>query len=402
MPPRFRTSFTHQQGFEDAVVFQGKVVNVNLVNWTVDCVSTFDHKRVFDVQVASPYLHYSTGEGIYAVPEIGAKVMICIPGDSTAPFVMGFVAPLEVTSGGGKETDASQLETEGASGSSQNPNGAKFSAGRMDAKPGDIVMKGRDGNFVILHRGGVLQVGAGPVSQRLFIPIENLIEDISGRYSHYSTGGSILWGMRENASDTNPPCEYQENFRVFANDKYADIRISKGNVYDPVGGDESTNVGSSVPLVVEVCVARDAFDPHTGEPNKSAQANTKFRYILDRDGNMSLRVEGNAHFNFKKKFTMTVKDQMTLRGSTLDASFSSSVTLESVGLVDINGDKVRLGKGSQPVARMGDVVKMVPGAVPITGSMVVGGVPTPFTAVMTITTPLMGVIDGPCNPKVLA
>ena len=46
------------------------------------------------------------------------------------PFVLAFVMPLEVAEGGG----------------------ASFAGGRLPSKSGDIVLRGRDGNQVVLQR----------------------------------------------------------------------------------------------------------------------------------------------------------------------------------------------------------------------------------------------------------
>src|SRR5438132_880078 len=97
MASRFRTSFTSKEGFDSPLLVQCKIANVNLVNWTVDVISTFDRKQYYEVQVASPYLHYNSGEGIYTVPDVGAICILAVPSDSAPPFVLAFIMPFTFT-----------------------------------------------------------------------------------------------------------------------------------------------------------------------------------------------------------------------------------------------------------------------------------------------------------------
>ena len=96
---RFRTSFTSTDEVLPARIVEGKVVGFNLVSWTVNVVTSFDMRRFYDIQVSSMYVHYSNGEGLYAFPEVGAKCYVCVPSDSTAPFVLSFIMPPETIDG---------------------------------------------------------------------------------------------------------------------------------------------------------------------------------------------------------------------------------------------------------------------------------------------------------------
>jgi hypothetical protein len=192
------------EGNVPANFIQGKVVNVNLVNWTVDVTAQFDRKRYFDIQVGSPYMHYSNGEGISVFPEVGAKCMVCLPSDSSPPYVSSFIMPMENTDMAAPDAPKG---TTSKSSPSATSSGASFAGGRPPAKPGDIWMRTRDDNFVILHRGGVVQIGCSELAQRLYIPLSHLIMDISNNYAHHNMGGSILWSMQEGAGMAHLPTE---------------------------------------------------------------------------------------------------------------------------------------------------------------------------------------------------
>jgi hypothetical protein len=176
-----------ESGYFPATIETARIVNVNIVDWTVDAVSEYGNRRFFDIQVMAPYLHYFNGEGIYVVPEVGA---ICYVAQSSsglmAPFfVLGFQAPPDE-----RIEEGSNLQT------------GNFRANRQVMNPGDIVLRTRDENFVMLRRGGVVQIGATPTSQRLFIPIGNVIKDMCESYNLFSLAGEMLWEVdRTDQSD---------------------------------------------------------------------------------------------------------------------------------------------------------------------------------------------------------
>lgn len=407
MAKRFFGSMMHKAGHDPARVIACRVVGVNLVNYTVDVVAQFDRVYCKDIQVGSPYLHYNQGEGIFVIPDIGAVCMVTMPSDTSPPFVSSFLAPMEVkgdtskplenpddaivtTIFGDQTADTTAVTPEGAEPSRGGPvpypeQDASFAAGRPMGKPGDIVMRGRDGNFVILHRGGVLQVGATELAQRICIPLANKILDISGTYEHMNTGGAVQWGLQEGPSVDNPPTQCMSTYRVYANDKYCDIRVARGKVYAPVGEPdgaagarddlETYQVGTKEEIVYEIDLAVGGFKAGSGDVADAGVRNrTKFRFFFDRGGNILLRSEGAAVFHVKREIKVKAKrlDLETEEGINLVAK--KGLRLEGGPLTEVVGDVVRVGAGSSPVARLGDQVT-IPLGLPITG--VLNG--SPFT-----------------------
>lgn len=147
-----------------------RIINVNIEDWTVDCISDLGNKRYFDIQVMSPYFHFANGEGVYVQPEVGALVWVCVPsgGRFAAPFVLGFQS-------------AHDSDFDG------------FRGGRQTLNPGDIMLRTRDENFIVLRRGGVVQIGATSTAQRMYIPIRNYIKDFCENYELFSFGGELTW-----------------------------------------------------------------------------------------------------------------------------------------------------------------------------------------------------------------
>ena len=405
MSTRFRTSFTAREGTDPARIVQGRVINANLNNWTVDIRSQFDRKNYHDIQVGAPYLHHNNGEGLSIFPEVGSTCMVCLPSDSSAPFVLCFIMAHEtVDSSSADAPDGTR--SHGAP--SAHATDASFAGGRPKAKPGDIFMRGRDNNFVILHRGGVLQIGSTELAQRIYIPLNNQVMDISENYAHHNAGGSVVWGLQDGPSLEKYPTSHMETLRVFANDKYADIRITRGNVYAPLpdnkGGKALAGAGLGDQLVYEVVVSPKGFIAQTGEPATGATAGaTVLRFVFDRDGNTFYRCEGNLGIKVSKKITLEVDGGFDFSTS-LDGSITAKtqLILDGTQLTWVKGQLVRLGEGKLAVARITDTVETP--VVGFTCSMVFAGAPvpnSPVSAVLTAVTPLKGAITKG-NPAVLA
>lgn len=191
-----------------------RIVNVNLEKWTVDCISEHGNKRFFEVQVMTPYLHFMNGEGIYVMPEVGCLAWICKPseGSKAAPFILGFQAGPYAEDG--------------------------FKSGRQSLNPGDIMMRTRDENFIILRRGGVVQIGATPTAQRIYVPIQNVIRDFCENYQLFTFGGEMVWktGRNEETTKGDAPTVFEIHAKQKANDPLhvADLSIGSHGEDDPL------------------------------------------------------------------------------------------------------------------------------------------------------------------------
>lgn len=411
MASRFRTSFTHKEGAEAALIVQGRVVGVNVVKWTVDVVAQFDRKQYFNIQVAAPYLHHSNGEGAYAMPEVGATCMVCLPSDSSPPFVLAFLMAHEMVNDAADDAPAGTVSHGAAV---PNATDASFAGGRPKTTPGSIHFRTRDGNFVTLHRGGVLQIGATELAQRVYIPLSNLITDISENYEHHNSAGSVKWGLQDGPSKDQLPAQWMQTFRVFAADKYADVKIAAGRVFSPVpepdGGTAlaaaGVGQGDNNPIIFEVSVSPKGFVAESGElADSSTVKNSVLKFTFDRKGNLLHRAEGNVSFVFKKKLTIKVTGDMdiTTAGAGRLAA-SSGMDIDGGAYAHVKGDVVRLGPGQLAVARRGDVVSMPLVAAPVLlqfFSMPVPGAPIACTLTTVPGTPFAGtIVTG--NSKVLA
>lgn len=362
----FRTSYFQPEGVVGAIIIEGVVIDINLTLWTVDVASKFDQKQYFNIQIGSPYLHSNFGEGIYVMPDLGAKCHVCIPSDGPPPFVLDFIMPAETIPQAGPQDISSDSSSD-----------STFAGGRSRAKPGDIYIKGRDGNFVILHRGGVLQVGCSELAQRVYIPLQNLVTDISQNYRHYNTGGSINWFLASGESETNPSTIHKETYRLLADDEKASIRVSIGPAKDFVaepsnGANSDLNqlgigTGSNNPIVFEVVLSPEQFGADKGSLEKDTSKETKLRYFFDKKGGAFLRSEGSVLLHVRKKLRIVAQDNIDI-----STNKSFTLTAKSTGRIDggdsldIRGKVTKINGGSKPVATVGSIVE-VRLTLPLTG-----------------------------------
>jgi len=329
-------------GLEPAWVETGVVANVNVKNLTIDWVSQYTGKQITDIQIMVPYLHYNNGEGFTCVPETGAICVLCFPSDDESPFVMGFLAAPELEGAEvgdvtrriddpkteTEEAEEGQAKTKGTtSGGSTAPTAnlsdASYRAGRPMLNPGDMLWQGRDENFVILRRGGVLQIGATRIAQRIYLPIRNFIRDFCENYELNTAAGSLSWETLR--QDDNPsgdaPTELVLLAREHAQDKKASIKISVGSLEKadkPPGGDTS---------FIEVVIAPESIAADDGKVSGTPE----YVIRIDKSGNTYLMQAGKRTVEVKgaDKLTVSGNQDISVKGSrttTVGGTDSTTVT----------------------------------------------------------------------------
>lgn len=407
----FRTSCWQPEGSVPAHIVEGIIADINQRLWTVDVLAKFDQLSFLNVQVSSPYMHSTNGEGIYVMPEIGAKCHICIPSHGPPPYVLDFIMPSE---------SLPADNTDEKSGGSGDTEGFTYAGGRPKVKPGDIFIRGRDGNFVILHRGGVLQIGSTELAQRIYIPLENLVTDISQNYRHYNTGGSIQWYLAPERSETNPPTILKETYRLLAGDARGSIRIAIGKIKDFVeetdkGANSDLNqlaIGGTANILCEVVYAPDGFGADNGSIDGDTPKKTLLRYFFDEGGSAFLRSEGSILVKARQRVKLASDGDFDIEtGGSFSIKAENTCTINGGKSMNLTSKITKLNGGSKPVGHVGSIVDVplvvltsmapipvVPGAVP--GSyMIAPGTPITFIT-MTGSAVLKGTIKTG-NPTIL-
>lgn len=378
-------------GGDEAWIESGTIANVNVKNMTVDWVSQYSGKHIPDLQIMTPYLHYNNGEGFTCVPEVGAIAMVCFPSDEESPFVLGFVSgpEMEGADSGDLQTkiEDPDVETEedlpaaqttqsgGSTSPTTNPSDASFRAGRPILNPGDMLWQGRDENWVILRRGGVLQLGATQICQRAYIPVLNFIRDFCENWEMNTAAGTLSWEVKrqENDPSGDAPTELALIAREHAQDKKASIKVLIGSLDDadkPPGGDKT---------FIEVTIAPESIEADSGKVSGTP------KYVLRLDK------AGNSYMMQAAKRTVEIKgdDEITVKGNQkIDVKGNREVTIGGNSKHTITGTHEVTGTATSKETWGGGKVIAAPTVQlgPAAGGGAVEGVPLGLKLVQWLTT----------------
>jgi len=297
-----------------AKVELAKVTGVNFREYTVDVITNFTNRPLVDIPWQVPYTHGNHGGGINFMPETGSDCYVCIPADETA-FVLGWIQnprniPKEVRD---EEGNIVSVSSDG---------GPDFSGFRHPLEPGDVMLSATDDNFIILRRGGVLQIGSTALAQRVYIPIENTVRDFFQRYQAFSPLGEIEWGHAtlsdedDMSSARNTPVLVKYNIKAKAQEDVTGgkftVEVRAGTlsneVLDSDKDSEHLFANSATRQEDPPTIFSDALTPFTGIPvdstgaisitiysHEEGQEKVTYTFQVDTSGNNFIRSEASVH-----------------------------------------------------------------------------------------------------------
>lgn len=307
----------------------GRVLNVNVDKYSVDVTTEFAKKPFTDISFATPYQHYH-GEGIYFMPEVGSMCWICEPSDGGRPFVLAWAA--------------AQYEGD-------------YTANKMTLNPGDIYLGTRDENFMILRRGGVVQIGGGPLSQRIFLPIQNTIRDLCENYSLQSLAGNMVWsiGRTEDTTSGKAPANLILECREYASNKNPVARLTVGS-----HGSDSAPIMSLIIKASDDDNAEATIDMSMTKAGEITW-NVKSDFTFSGKGAYSISVE--KELSLKSKGDMTLESQansMLKAGQEVSIEGGTKVTVKGSSEVGVEAGQIKLG-GSAATHNVvwGDVLDLI-------------------------------------------
>lgn len=323
-----------ESSFTAVQVEAARIVSVNIKDWSVDAVTLLGNKVYEGIQVSSPYLHFVNGEGMYAMPEVGSTCWVCKPstGTAAAAFILGFSAPTD--------------EREDADGSV-----GEFKVGRQNLNPGDIMLRTRDENFMILRRGGVLQLGATPIAQRLYLPIGNVIRDMCENYGLFTLGGELTWTVEraETTISGDAPTQLALKVKQAANEAEHIATVTLGSHTD----DDD--------LVLSLRIAASG----------DVGAETTIDLKMTKDGGIVWAVKKNYEMTTQGDISLSSGQRLTLSGGTSTSisaiqgleitSGATGTTIQSAGPISIVGSAVTI---TAPITLAGSVTMGPPGPGP--------------------------------------
>ncbi len=314
-----RSQSSASTGSRAAEIYRAQVLNVNTRDYTVDVqYESYPHSTHFDIPWMTQYLHQNQGEGVAVMPEVGSTVWVCQPSESgREAFVLGWTPVDE---------------------------GGTYRAGRELLNPGDIHFSTRDGNFVFLRRGGIVQVGATPICQRLYIPIRNVIRDFAENYELSTPAGDLTWHVdrTEEQGDGHRGCLFTLSCKEFADDPNKDplavLKMgSHGEGNDSILSLETRDKGGGS-VKTSLTISKD------GDVSWTIQ------------GDVSLAIKGELSATISQSMTITSTENMTLeskavftaKGAELHAQ-GGAAKLDLVGTAALDGSAVNLGDALFPV-----------------------------------------------------
>lgn len=291
-----------------AVIESGRVLDVDISTYTLTVTTQFTKKPQSGISFATPYQHFVNGEGIYFMPEVGSVCWICFPSDGQRPFVLAW----------------GPAQDEG-----------DFRGKKKDLNPGDIYLGTRDENFLVLRRGGVVQIGGGPLNQRIFLPINNTIKDICENYSLSTLAGDLEWsiGRNEDTTDGKRPGLFALRAREFADDAQPIAELLIGSH----SGDDKTILS----LLVKDSGSDGAAQKVELKFTKEGTVEWTVRkdVVWTVDGKWSLEVKGDASLVSK-----TGKVSVFASAGAVEVDGKTGVKVNSAAQIELAAPLVKVGQ----------------------------------------------------------
>lgn len=311
---------------------KARVLDVDTRHYVCTIATEFTQKPLTWVTFMVPYLHHNNGEGVFFMPEVGSVCWVCEPSDGGMPFILGWCS----------------VEDENSS----------HRAHRLDLNPGDIYLGTRDENRIILRRGGVIQIGATPLAQRFYLPVDNIIRDLCENYYLETLAGGLSWSLdlpenipegqeghrpgafrlvaREFSDDPNPVAKLQ-----IGSHTPDDATILSLDLHDSGGSGQKPRVALKISKAGKV-----AWELKKGDTPAVASWNVEGDFTVNAMQDITLAADRNA--------VLFGKEMATVRGGavTLEAT-SGAVAVSSAGGMTVTksggGPALTVGAGTVPV-----------------------------------------------------
>lgn len=362
-----------------AAVELARVEEVDLVGWTVTVTCVFSQRvNLPKIPLLTTYCHPAHGGGVSFMPEVGSYCYLCFPAEQT-PFILGFienprqVAP-QTTGPGGlvEQTGTTELSAAGE---------------RDPLEPGDLRLATADGNQVTLRRGGLVQIGATGLCQRLYIPIENVVRDYFQRYQARSPLGEIDWGhatvVQSSGLDTTQetPVLVRYSIKETAQEDVSkknytvELRVGRldSNMLDTETDNEHLFASDEVRRVPwsKITAGQKGVISLTVYSHESDKVTYAFQ--VSRDGNGFMRLLGNLQLDIDGDLAINVKKGAEVRfGSksvvelTESDEFKAAVTEVVLDAVS----KLRMNSTSAELTLQGSRLSLTPASVTLEGGAI--------------------------------
>jgi hypothetical protein len=265
----------------------------------------------YDVPITPVYLA-PNGQGIWFLPEIGTRVIVGTIGKGTRNEYSFMIGAAFAIDPGDFDVDTAVITDEGAE---EEPAIPDFRNNRPVLQMGDIVLSSSDRNFIVMRKGGIIEVGATQMAKRFYIPLQNVIRDLSQIYEMQNSAGIFqmtrkeadnTWGTvdleipasapeGETATETvtvdKVPTELNLRVREFESDEVPMISIDLGAVTRTAIAEEGLDDDSPGNFAHSNYTN---FNESNGLAHLLARLNinNRVKIYIDKDGNYTSTVNG--------------------------------------------------------------------------------------------------------------
>lgn len=291
----------------------GVIVSVDSRTYT--CTVRSEHGLHYDVPITPVFLS-PNGQGMWFLPEVGTRVLVGTVGKGARneyTFLIGAAFAVDQDS---LEVSDDAVSDEGTD---EEVVKVDFRNNRSVHQPGDIVLSSSDRNFIVMRKGGIIELGATQVAKRFYIPLQNVIRDLCQIYEMQNSAGifqmvrkesDLTWGKTtievpapapdgetrtESKEIYKVPTELNLRVREFESDETPSISIDLGNITRTVMSAEGMEEDSSGARTHEIFSSPDDVDNGgNGLIHMLARLNinNKVRVFVDREGNYTTEVAG--------------------------------------------------------------------------------------------------------------
>ena len=286
----------------------GVIAAVDTTHYT--CTVRTEYSLLYDVPITPLFLS-PNGQGAWFLPEVGTRVLVGTIGKGSRneyTFLIG------ASFGVDQDPDAEQVpSTDGDS--AEGVSTIDFRNNRPILQPGEIVLSSSDRNFVVMRKGGIVEIGATQAAKRFYVPLQNLVRDLCQIYELQNSAGSLhmtrkesdqTWGTvdleipaaapdgeaaTETVTVSKIPTEMNLRVKAYESDSSPSISIDFGNVTRTVVAEEG--LGDGVPgNIVHSLFTEINENNGMAELLGRININDKVKLLIDRSGNVFSATEG--------------------------------------------------------------------------------------------------------------
>lgn len=313
------TTATHLHGVQ---VVKGIIQTVDPVRWVASVIPIQGGMPIEDIPI-NPMSVGADGQGSFYMPEVNTPVWLCRPSDERTPFILaGATLP--------RQLDDSDDE--------ENPNDHRMN--RPVLGEGDQMISGPGASpFIILRKGGSLEIGSTQMAQRIYIPLQDTIREFFNNYEQNAAGGKMSWRVTPDDSffgSGQDSVEWRLRVKEFADeDPMIDIglgRISSENDTAAFGGLAGDIVGR--------ILINDAFE-----------------LWVDKEGNIQRTLDGTVMDSIGgRKIEFIASDFIQVARGVVNQDLGSRSTKIH------RGEQLDVG-GSTEIRRRGNLTEQIDGVV---------------------------------------